>query len=209
MHAFLIVGATADQQLRLINGILDVQGVADGPNDRYLVSPTETSIGVDEVRRAQAWIGQWSSRPRACIIPDADRLTQVAQHAILKTIEEPSSDQTIFVMSASSEHAMLPTLRSRCVIRRAATSSGASPREPFCIPRSELLSQTGTDRESAERVFDRLVHHAHQTLVSSSSRKTLPPRILRAALNASMLLKAQCNPASVVRQFLLDIPTPP
>lgn len=209
MHAFLVVSATIDQRLRMTEEILDSEGVANGPNDRYLVSPSTASIGIDAVRGAQAWIGQSASRRRACVILDADRLTLVAQHAILKTIEEPPSEQTIFVMSVSSEHALLPTLRSRCVIRRAKPPRGVLPAGPFRVPRTELLVRASADREHIGRVFDQLIQRAHQTLVSSSSPKTPLPSVLRAALNADARLKAQCNTTSVVRRFLLDIPITP
>jgi DNA polymerase-3 subunit delta' len=50
---------------------------------------------------------------RLAIIESAHRLTEDAQHAMLKTLEEPPAGVTI-VLCADEEERLLPTVRSRC-----------------------------------------------------------------------------------------------
>lgn len=51
---------------------------------------------------------------RVAIIAAADRMTEDAQAAFLKTLEEPPAG-TILILTASDEERLLPTIRSRCV----------------------------------------------------------------------------------------------
>lgn len=206
MHAYLVIGGTSDQGLRFIDMLLASSGVGEGVNARYILTPTNQSITIDAVRQAQVWVGQATLGRRACLIHQAHRLTQAAQHALLKTIEEPESD-TIIVLSAPSEYGLLSTIRSRCVTRRLPTSPERSLKDPTRAPGIEQFTRANAQREDTQRVFDQLIHHTHQSLCASSTGETRSPRVLRAALRAHARLQVQCNPALVVGQFILDIPT--
>lgn len=48
-----------------------------------------------------------------CIIADAEKMTEEAQNKLLKTLEEPSSDQ-YFILCSPSRFLLLPTIVSRC-----------------------------------------------------------------------------------------------
>ncbi|UCC12093.1 MAG: AAA family ATPase [candidate division WOR-3 bacterium] len=52
---------------------------------------------------------------RVVMILEADRMTDEAANAFLKTLEEPPVD-TLFVLTSSRPHNLLPTIRSRCRI---------------------------------------------------------------------------------------------
>jgi DNA polymerase-3 subunit delta' len=51
---------------------------------------------------------------RVAIIADADRMTEDAQSAFLKTLEEPPAG-TVLILTAADEERLLPTIRSRVV----------------------------------------------------------------------------------------------
>jgi DNA polymerase III delta' subunit len=51
---------------------------------------------------------------RVAVITAADRMTEDAQTAFLKTLEEPPAG-TVLILTASDEERLLPTIRSRCV----------------------------------------------------------------------------------------------
>jgi DNA polymerase III delta' subunit len=51
---------------------------------------------------------------RVAIISAADRMTEDAQSALLKTLEEPPAG-AVLILTASDEERLLPTIRSRCV----------------------------------------------------------------------------------------------
>ena len=51
---------------------------------------------------------------RVAVITSADRMTEDAQSAFLKTLEEPPAG-TVLILTAADEERLLPTIRSRCV----------------------------------------------------------------------------------------------
>lgn len=73
------------------------------------------SIGIDEVREGIASVQTCSYEGgyRFWIIDEAQRLTEEAQNALLKTLEEPP-DSLIIILVAQSEGHLLPTVVSRC-----------------------------------------------------------------------------------------------
>jgi DNA polymerase-3 subunit delta' len=83
--------------------------------DVSVVRTEKLSIGVDEVRdlvrrSALAPVGR---RWQIMIVEDADRLTEQANNALLKAIEEPTS-HTVWILCAPTVEDLLPTIRSRC-----------------------------------------------------------------------------------------------
>jgi DNA polymerase-3 subunit delta' len=83
--------------------------------DVSVVRTEKLSIGVDEVRdlvrrSALAPVGR---RWQVMVVEDADRLTEQANNALLKAIEEPSP-HTVWMLCAPTTEDLLPTIRSRC-----------------------------------------------------------------------------------------------
>lgn len=89
--------------------------VSVGTHPDVRVTRTEKlSIGVDEVRdlvRSSA-LAPAGSRYQVMIVEDADRLTEQAANALLKTIEEPT-ERTVWLLCAPTVEDVLPTIRSR------------------------------------------------------------------------------------------------
>ncbi len=76
------------------------------------------SISIDEIRTQvnnDIMIKPYSNDFKVYIIPEADKMTEQAQNAILKTIEEPPSYAVILLLTENAE-ALLPTIQSRCVM---------------------------------------------------------------------------------------------
>ncbi len=75
------------------------------------------SISIDEVREQMLQsihIRPYHGRAKVYIVPDAQNLTQQAQNAILKSIEEPPPYVRIMLLTDNTEK-LLQTIRSRCV----------------------------------------------------------------------------------------------
>jgi hypothetical protein len=72
-------------------------------------------IGVKTIREATRSLGlsQGAGGGRVLIVDDAHRLSEGAQNAFLKTLEDPFPETTIFLVT-HEEGAILPTLVSRC-----------------------------------------------------------------------------------------------
>lgn len=77
----------------------------------------ETSISVDDIRAlvSDVQIKPYASRYKVYILPDAQKMTQQAQNALLKTLEEPP-EYAVLVLLTTSRDAMLETILSRCVV---------------------------------------------------------------------------------------------
>jgi DNA polymerase III delta' subunit len=85
--------------------------------DVLLVEPGDSgTIKIDQVRDV---IDRTAYRPfegtrRVVIIGEADAVVDAAQHALLKTLEEPPPS-SMFVLVTARPDALLPTVRSRCI----------------------------------------------------------------------------------------------
>lgn len=89
--------------------------------DVRVVRPGEdsSSIGIDEAREVIKDIAlkPYEARKKAYIIDGADKMTDEAQAALLKTLEEPTPD-TVIILVAENAEGLLPTVLSRAEIVR-------------------------------------------------------------------------------------------
>ncbi len=75
------------------------------------------SISVDQIRQCNMWALESSqfNAKRIIIIDPAEKMTESAANALLKTLEAPPKNCQ-FVLLADSQHHILPTIRSRCQV---------------------------------------------------------------------------------------------
>ena len=75
-----------------------------------------SSIKIDQIRAIshEAAMGSASGQGRVCIIHDAEKMTKEAANSLLKLLEEPPAG-FYFILLASSTHALLSTILSRCL----------------------------------------------------------------------------------------------
>jgi len=87
--------------------------------DALLVEPDGLSIKIEQVRDAVREIAgrPFEGRARAIVFDEAHLLTEQAQNALLKSLEEPPASSHVFLVTASPQ-ALLPTIRSRCQMLR-------------------------------------------------------------------------------------------
>ena len=83
--------------------------------DAVLVEPDGASIKIEQVRDAVREIAgrPFEGRARAFVFDEAHLVTEQAQNALLKSLEEPPATSHVFLVTASPQ-ALLPTIRSRC-----------------------------------------------------------------------------------------------
>ncbi|OOR99730.1 DNA polymerase III subunit delta' [Haemophilus paracuniculus] len=84
--------------------------------DFHLVAPIEgKDIGVDQVREITARLQQYSQQGGNAVVylAGAERLTEAAANALLKTLEEPNAN-SYFLLEAPLQAAMMATIQSRC-----------------------------------------------------------------------------------------------
>lgn len=98
-------------------------GALLSPSTPAILHPDEKgSIGIDEVRELYRHSRVKRER-HFIIIDDADMMTEPAQNALLKLLEEPGDDVT-FLLTSHNKEGLLETIRSRVqqvIVRRAET----------------------------------------------------------------------------------------
>lgn len=92
------------------------EGLQDYPHLRHIAPAGKKSIGIEDVRQLEHFLSLkipgGRQVARIAIIEDAHLMTHEAQNALLKTLEEPPAD-TVLILTAAHEQALLPTIRSR------------------------------------------------------------------------------------------------
>ena len=93
------------------------QATSDNHPDIIRVTHVKASIGIDDIRiqvNNDIQIKPYSSPYKIYIIDEAEKLTEQAQNALLKTIEEPPRYAVVILLTNNS-NALLQTILSRCV----------------------------------------------------------------------------------------------
>lgn len=111
--------------------------------DLQIIEPDGQKIKIEQIRELQRTLSfkPVESSRRICLIDQADKMNAAAANSLLKTLEEPSAETLIILLSARPE-ALLSTVLSRC------------QRLPFnrlpqaCIE-STLIEQRGFGRDEA------------------------------------------------------------
>ena len=111
--------------------------------DLQIIEPDGQKIKIEQIRELQRTLSfkPVESSRRICLIDQADKMNEAAANSLLKTLEEPSAETLIILLSARPE-ALLTTVLSRC------------QRLPFnrlpqaCIE-STLIEQRGFGRDEA------------------------------------------------------------
>ncbi|OGJ21426.1 MAG: hypothetical protein A3A82_01835 [Candidatus Pacebacteria bacterium RIFCSPLOWO2_01_FULL_47_12] len=109
------VAPTDQQQTLVCDNSAKLLGQTLTPHDLAVTwyNLEASTIGIDQVRELQTRLSYSSGSRRFVCILFADHLTQQAQHALLKLLEEPPA-QTQLVLVSSKPHLLLATIRSRC-----------------------------------------------------------------------------------------------
>lgn len=87
--------------------------------DIFILRPDPT-ISIDAVRNLKSMLKlkPYAAKCKIALFISAQLLTIPAQHALLKTLEEPMPN-TYLILELNNPHQLLPTIRSRCQIIKA------------------------------------------------------------------------------------------
>jgi DNA polymerase III delta prime subunit len=85
--------------------------------DVLVIEPEGNIMRLEEVIEAQKFMGLTSYNPgkKICIIKESELMNQEAANRLLKTLEDPPGDNSIFVLLTEDISAILPTVASRCL----------------------------------------------------------------------------------------------
>src|SRR5207248_7818149 len=111
------------------------------------------TIKIEQVREVidRSAYRPFEGKRRVVIIQDADALVGPAQHALLKTLEEPPPS-SVFILVTARPDALLATVRSR-LIRLSFAASGPVPVDGDAREVAErVLAQAAAGAEPARRL---------------------------------------------------------
>ncbi|KKT76849.1 MAG: polymerase III, delta prime subunit protein [Candidatus Nomurabacteria bacterium GW2011_GWA1_46_11] len=187
MHAFL---TTVNPEL--------VEGL-----DTLHIIP-DKSIGIDEIRQIQFFLSRkpTQSDHNTIVIHSAHLLTLPAQHALLKTLEEPPGNSLIYLITSTPD-SLLPTILSRvqlikqAFIKDFSTSITLQKSKELFVKlqkvgvgeRLKILEDQEFTRESALSLLDDLEYILHQQ-ISSGLLSTINYELIT---STRRYLKANCN----------------
>ncbi len=122
-HAFIYAGQKGtgryEAALAVAKKLTDsnVADIIEVTNDRFDSSSKAKNLTVQAVRNARSdvYIKPYSSK-KVYIFREADKMNVQGQNALLKVLEEPP-EYCVFILIAENAHALLPTIRSRAVIK--------------------------------------------------------------------------------------------
>ncbi|MBR1711114.1 MAG: DNA polymerase III subunit delta' [Clostridia bacterium] len=95
--------------------------LAETHPDFHIMTPADgkREISVGQMRELihEAEVHSFEDGVKVFFIPEAEKMNTAAQNALLKTLEEPTS-QTVFILCTVHASALLPTIVSRCRVIR-------------------------------------------------------------------------------------------
>lgn len=143
-HAYLFIGQEGVGKTAVALGLIgagsDFQQVSRLEDEK--TGKLKTAISVDQIRelRDRLSLTSFSGETKAAFIEEADRLSDGAANALLKTLEEPRGD-TVIVLRAETLESVSQTIASRCQTLR------------FCpVPAATIASalvRRGVDKSEA------------------------------------------------------------
>ena len=108
MHAFLVIGHESQELERAISNLAKSLG------ENIFEFPITK---INEVRELTKFLKLSFDKPTVFLVRNIETATEEALNAFLKTLEEPQ-ENVKFILTATSEHKLLPTVVSRCQIIR-------------------------------------------------------------------------------------------
>lgn len=160
-------------------------------------------LGIAEARKIKEHflLKPYSEKGRSVIVEDASKMTDEAQNALLKTIEELPQD-AVFILGSTSDANLLPTILSRCQIEYLTASKTEIKTENI----EKLLNSGIEDRfEYVEKTKDReellntLVLYFHQNVIKY-------PEFTAELLEAQKWAKQNVNIRGILEYLMLVMP---
>ncbi len=110
--------------------------------DIELYAPEKSVFRVEQIRQItqSAYVKPHEGRCKVFILQNCELMNPAAQNALLKTLEEPP-ENVMFVLLTRSAAALLPTIRSRCVLFTLAAQGGPVAEDAEAQKREELAGQ--------------------------------------------------------------------
>lgn len=218
-QSYLILGTYEKRkgQLEILLNNLNLDISQNSP-DLFTIETTKMSptgkqalISIDDIRSLKKHIFQKpvSAPFKVVIIKDAQNLSQEAQNAILKILEEPPI-HAVIVLEAENEFQFLPTILSRVVKIKSIADISANPKSSFL----EKIAQDNLMRlqkiENPLNYLDNQIIVLYKKLlkaVETGDTKTQKniQYAITLCLNAKKMISANVNSKFVLANLFLSV----
>lgn len=221
MHAFLITGGDTKTRQAALEALLAQNRVLIHNRVTLYLSQDAQTFGIADIR---SWQGQLALAPQgkgpvAGIIPEAHRLTQESQQALLKTLEEPPG-AAIILLETATPFALLPTILSRVqMVNEASSAHEEYAQTAAALTKARqgsvgdilrLVDTLSPTREAAAAFLEEATNVLQRLLIlpkapHAALTRTQAAEALRAAFVARKQLAVNVSPRMVLDEFLLTI----
>lgn len=206
MHAYLIVGATEEDREK--KALELSKNISKTTYEFFLKR-------IDEVRQILGLTKLSFDKPTSMIIKGIEEATEEALNSFLKTLEEPPKNLN-FILLASSESKLPPTIVSRCQILRVEnpeskikdSSINTDKLKKFLdmsISEKFIFLEKIKQREEAIKLIQDLILFWHSLLFEKGVGYTKIPRSLYLAQETLKRLKANGNIALQLTAFAVNL----
>lgn len=202
MHSFIVTNWNLDSQA--LKPLLSDFPSLHHP-DVLLIEPNP-SITISQIRDLKTWLSRqpYQSPTKAAIILQSHALTLPAQHALLKSLEEPPPD-TIIILATNQPDSLIATIHSRCQLINLHNPdpfiSAPLPQIPDSPGARITLAQQYTTKDQALSLCLNLIHELRSHLKTDPS---VAPQ-LRLAQTSLIRLNHNLNPKLVLENLFLNL----
>ncbi len=86
--------------------------------DVLIVEPEGSVLRIEEIKKLQRFMGlsSYNKGKKICIIKECELMNAEAANRLLKTLEDPPDNDSVFILLTEEISAMLPTVVSRCLV---------------------------------------------------------------------------------------------
>ncbi len=168
----------------------------------------EGKIGVEEIKKIRGHFSfkPYSAKGKTAVIISSENLTQDAQNALLKTLEEPPEGASL-ILAASGETALLPTILSRCQIVQISNDKSQLS-NPKDVEIGQLVNSSIGERfkiveqtEEKEKLLEALTVYIHRELPNHPEKV----KFAKLLLEASEWQKSNVSIRTILEYLMLEL----
>ena len=211
MHSFILCGGSVETRGDYIRKLTT-------PQTNFIhVTTDNPSLGIDDAHALIKQLSISSRLPRLVWIEEASRLTRDASNALLKLLEEPPANTTLYLSCENSAN-LLATIRSRAQTIILTVSSDSNKETYLPLIKKALPATAGdriglgqtlpTDRSELLAIFASLATEIHNTIPSAKTNasRAILHKIATLTLDTHAQLKANVATNLAVAHFFLHLP---
>lgn len=207
----IIINPQITNRLEQINQILTQSGLSQNhPNMLWI---DDDKPGIAQARKIieHLTLKPYQDKSQAVVVMFADNLSEDAQNALLKTLEEPP-DSAIIILGASSEDNLLPTVLSRCHVMNYESRDANSKLNQQDREEIEKLQASSLEKrfqlieklENKEEFLGKLIWYFREQLNTNHSPSTV--NYLNELIETERWTKQNVNLRAILEYIMLRLP---